>query len=170
MKFLDQKAPSDDRIAHLLSLAYPQLIVVLKSLKNELCKQPSPICDIMKHWNSPFPAMCIAFDRTTGRHRDKNGCFHGVDVMYPLGDFSGGDFCLPELGITFKWTPGCFAAVDGRTFTHEVMDWSGKERICVIHFIRRFILDHLEVLYPEDQTNVLTSQFFAPHLDLSRFE
>jgi hypothetical protein len=170
MVFLDQKSPSDDCITHLLSLAYPKLTAVFACLKERLSEQPSPICDIMNHWNSSFPAMCIAFDRTTGRHRDQNGCHHGVDVMYPLGDFSGGDFCLPELGISFRWTPGCLAAIDGRTFTHEVFDWSGEERICVIHFIRRFVLDHLEVPYPEDQTNVLTSQFFVRHLDLSLFD
>jgi len=39
-------------------------------------------------------------------------------------------------------------AVCGKVFLHEVADWSGGERVCVSHYMKDNVHEHLEVCHP----------------------
>jgi len=48
------------------------------------------------------------------------------------GTHTKAELSVPELGVHLSYRHGDVVAVCGKVFLHEVADWSGGERVCVV--------------------------------------
>jgi len=55
---------------------------------------------------------------------------------------------LLELGVHLSYRPGDVVALSGKLFMHEVGELSGGVRICVSHYMKDNVHEHLEVNRP----------------------
>lgn len=53
-----------------------------------------------------WSSRAIVLNKTTRIHRDLDDACQGFCALLPLGNFTGGDLCLPELGIKLSCPPG----------------------------------------------------------------
>jgi hypothetical protein len=51
---------------------------------------------------------------------------------------------LPDLGLKLDYGPGTGVFLCGNVLTHAVNDWSGGDRVCYAHFLRKKVLQRLE--------------------------
>ncbi|KAI0007275.1 hypothetical protein F4779DRAFT_643313 [Xylariaceae sp. FL0662B] len=61
----------------------------------------------------------------TQRHRDTKDVFGGLTGLLTLGQYRGGNLCLPQLGIKVPYGPGSCALIRGDALEHLVQDFSG---------------------------------------------
>ncbi|KAI1077664.1 hypothetical protein F5B20DRAFT_592706 [Whalleya microplaca] len=61
----------------------------------------------------------------TQRHCDKHDIKHGFASLIPLGNYSGGDLCFPQLGLKLDYKPGSCLIFRGTELEHFVEDWQG---------------------------------------------
>ncbi|KAI0024321.1 hypothetical protein F4780DRAFT_768939 [Xylariomycetidae sp. FL0641] len=61
----------------------------------------------------------------TQRHRDIRDVEGGVAGLLSLGNYTGGNLCLPDLGVKVPYRPGTAAIVAGDVLEHLVLDYTG---------------------------------------------
>lgn len=89
---------------------------------------------------TPFPSIAVLSQRQTKTHYDRNGHLYMVDCIVTAGDYSGGEFRMPELGLTAEYGPGSLIIFRGRLFKHSVAPWSGPSRKCICLFTWQSVL------------------------------
>ena len=95
-------------------------------------------------WPSVFNGITVITNRNTPSHRDGKGHGPWFDLLYSGGYHTRAKFSIPELRANFTYQPGTVIALCGRVFRHEVMEWSGKDRLCLAHYMRHEIQDRLQ--------------------------
>ena len=70
------------------------------------------------------------------------------DLLVSAGTHTQAKLSVPELGVHLSYRPGDVVAVCGKGFLHEVEDWSGGERVCMSHYMKDNVHEHLEVQCP----------------------
>ena len=78
---------------------------------------------------------------------DQNGHEPWFDLLYSGGSHDKALFNIPEMHASFTYSPGTLVAICGKIFRHEVMKWSGKDRLCLAHYFRLPVVTRLN---PED--------------------
>lgn len=119
----------------------------------------------LRNWPSVFTGVTCVVNRITPPHRDRNGFKAGFDFLLTGGDYSG-ELRLRDIGITFPYRPGCVVALAGRVLTHEVGSWSGKDRICMAHWIRERVFMKLGI----DDLHWPTVQVLRSRLKVRKFD
>ncbi|KAI0010968.1 hypothetical protein F4779DRAFT_575387, partial [Xylariaceae sp. FL0662B] len=61
----------------------------------------------------------------TQRHSDINDIAGGMAGLVTLGDYKGGNMCLPQLGLKIPYAPGTCAVIAGDVLDHLITDYSG---------------------------------------------
>ncbi|KAI1081826.1 hypothetical protein F5B20DRAFT_588382 [Whalleya microplaca] len=61
----------------------------------------------------------------TQRHSDTNDIAGGMAGLVTLGDYKGGNLCLPQFGLKVPYVPGTCAVIAGDVLDHLVTDYSG---------------------------------------------
>ncbi|KAI1082947.1 hypothetical protein F5B20DRAFT_597160 [Whalleya microplaca] len=61
----------------------------------------------------------------TQRHRDTNDIAAGLAGLVSLGNYTGGNLCIPQLGCKVPYKPGTCAIIRGDGLDHLVSDYSG---------------------------------------------
>lgn len=139
------KSPLDQRINNIVSWWFPKFHAATTQCKAKVIDAAKPKGELVAAWESIYPHVALGYNRETHKHRDCGGLTHGLDCLLLTGEFEGGDLYLQDLNLVVEWRPGDFCAFDGKTFTHEVREWSGKERLCFIYFVKRNIFEHFGV-------------------------
>jgi hypothetical protein len=117
-------------------------------------KQPELLdIDIKTHghvqsWNSVFSGISVITNRITTRHRDTGGAFPWPDVLLSCGTHKTAHFHLNDVKAQLSYSPSTVVAVCGRVLSHSVPEWSGGERVCVAHFMRKEVHHRLGVFSP----------------------
>ena len=65
-----------------------------------------------------FPLRAILVNTHTEPHVDKDDWVGGWAWLAPFGAFTGGDLCVPQLGIRVPMPAGSIVGIQGREFTH----------------------------------------------------
>ncbi|KAI1078825.1 hypothetical protein F5B20DRAFT_571361 [Whalleya microplaca] len=78
-----------------------------------------------------FSLWAVLINVMTDDHKDRSDWFHGFAGLVPVGDFSGGDLLLRELGLQIESKPGCVQLVRGRELAHSISKWSGRRFVVV---------------------------------------
>lgn len=104
----------------------------------------------------PFVMRALLVNLMTYEHRDTGDWHHGYAFLLPVGDYSGGDLVLRELGLQIEAPPGCLQMFRGRELRHSITKWTGRRFVCVNvthEAVRRWALRSLG----EDVTETPTS-------------
>lgn len=72
---------------------------------------------------SMYSTHSIVYNRSTGLHRDRHNPPALMDTLLVGGDFTGGDFLVPELGLRIPYGPGTLLISRGGCMVHGVADW-----------------------------------------------
>jgi hypothetical protein len=95
-----------------------------------------------------FPLRAVLINSLTEEHVDLGDWAGGWAWMGVFGDFAGGDFCLPQLGIRVPMPPGSIVGIRGSLLRHFVSCWKG-ERYSVVHFFKQ----SLRSIQPSDRND-----------------
>jgi hypothetical protein len=68
----------------------------------------------------------------TDYHKDSSDWHYGLAWLIPVGDYTGGDLILHDLGLQTKAPPGSLIAIRGRELAHAITEWKGKSRFVVV--------------------------------------
>jgi hypothetical protein len=62
-------------------------------------------------------------------HVDWNDNLNGYAIIFGVGDYTGGEFCIPQLGYRIPLRPGAVLAVRTRLLAHCTHTGSGRRLI-----------------------------------------
>lgn len=79
----------------------------------------------------PFMMRALLVNLMTYEHKDTGDWHHGYAFLLPVGDYSGGDLVLRELGLQIEAPPGCLQMFRGRELSHSITNWTGRRFVCV---------------------------------------
>lgn len=104
----------------------------------------------------PFVMRALLVNLMTYEHQDTGDWHHGYAFLLPVGDFTGGDLVLRELGLQIEAPAGCLQMFRGRELKHSITKWAGRRFVCVNvthESVRRWALRSLGEEVTEDQTS-----------------
>lgn len=96
-------------------------------------------------WPSVFSGVSMISNRVTPGHRDTGGRYEWYDLLASVGPYENGDFQLPDLGLTIRYTPGSLLGVVGKLQRHA-MPWFQGERICYAYFMKDDVHESAHVI------------------------
>jgi hypothetical protein len=67
---------------------------------------------------------------------------HGITWVVPLGDWTGGEFCAPQLGVKIPMRPGQILGVMTKLLAHCGAPVTGGRRVVLTLFTDHFLLNH----------------------------
>ncbi|KAK8006007.1 hypothetical protein PG991_012304 [Apiospora marii] len=67
----------------------------------------------------------LGINAHTQRHRDTSDVRGGYAGLFTLGQYTGGNLCIPQLGIKVPYAPGACALLRGDRMDHLVADYTG---------------------------------------------
>jgi hypothetical protein len=130
--------------------------------------------DVAGSWSSHFTGIAVIINRKTLAHRDGNGMPSWYDFLLGIGDYHDCTLDMPDLGLQLDYGPGTGVFLCGNSIRHEVRDWSGGDRVCYAHFLRKKVLERLNVelsgwseqkdfctIIPEDKCRELGMRYLA---------
>ncbi|TFK60397.1 hypothetical protein BDN72DRAFT_779467 [Pluteus cervinus] len=79
----------------------------------------------------PFTNFVVNICASTSAHKDSND--EGLCVVIPFGDYTGGELCLYEPGLTFPIQPGDILMFPSSKFTHFNLHFNGFRGSFVLH-------------------------------------
>lgn len=104
----------------------------------------------------PFVMRALLVNLMTYEHRDEGDWHKGYAFLVPVGDYSGGDLVLRELGLQIEAPPGCLQMFRGRELRHSITKWTGRRFVCVNvthEAVRRWALRSLGEEFTETPTS-----------------
>ncbi|KAG6355146.1 hypothetical protein INS49_004227 [Diaporthe citri] len=104
----------------------------------------------------PFSMRALLVNLMTYEHQDTGDWHHGYAFLLPVGDFTGGDLVLRELGLQIEAPSGCLQMLRGRELRHSITKWSGRRFVCVNvthESVRRWALRSLGEEVNEEKTS-----------------
>ncbi|KAI3393117.1 hypothetical protein diail_4716 [Diaporthe ilicicola] len=108
----------------------------------------------------PFTMKALLVNLMTYEHKDTGDWHRGYAFLLPVGDFTGGDLVLRELGLQIEAPPGCLQMFRGRELRHSITTWTGRRFVCVNvthEAVRRWALRSLGEDVTESRTTNATS-------------
>ena len=75
-------------------------------------------------------------------HLDFNDDRHSISWVVPFGDWTGGEFCLPQLGVKIPVRPGQALAVMTKILIHCTAPITNGRRVILTLFCDQTLLKH----------------------------
>ena len=130
--------------------------------KNKL-SEPDKLHNVAMHenvslWPSIYTGIGVITNRVTPPHRDNGGCVQWYDLLASCSMHSKATLDVAEIQATFAYPPGTVIQICGKILTHQVDSWVGGERICIAHYMRNMVHEHLGI----DQPMWSRRQFYLP--------
>lgn len=92
--------------------------------------------------------MDIIANRTTESHYDKGGANTYYDNLLSLGQDHNACLELDKLQGRFAYQPGTSVLFSGKALSHQVLEWSGGERVVIAHYAKDGIHNRLGLSRP----------------------
>jgi hypothetical protein len=147
-KYMATRSLNDQKVNHMTKLIHPVFHAALTTAKDRVRDNSAEGAEWASQWSSDYLNQAIFENRWTQIHRDSSGAQYCADFLSILGSFEGGDLHLPDLNLTLEWRPNACCMFDGRTFSHEVLKWTGEKRICLVNYIWESSMNDLGVVLP----------------------
>lgn len=122
----------------------------IKSIQQSLHPN-APFIENVLNWPSVFSGISVISNRKTKYHTDKGGHDSVFDLLVSCGTHSNCKIKVPELKLSFSYNPGTIVAVNGSFLHHAVEEWSGGDRICYAHYMKRNVHKRTGVTRPQWQ-------------------
>jgi Oxygenase domain of the 2OGFeDO superfamily len=90
----------------------------------------------------------ILVNLMTTDHRDKSDWVRGFAALLPVGEYTGGDLLLRQLGLRIESPPGCVQFIRGHELSHSITKWNGRRFVIVsvIHeAVRKWALEQISL-------------------------
>lgn len=145
--------PASGVMGALLGVIHPDLydagIQALRTIIQDptVVKEHSAVLNLLTAWTSPYSAYSVISNRVTDIHRDVYARPEWYDLLATLGNYSGGRFELPGIGITLDYPPGTLVGICGKVLMHGVPEVNGS-RVCIAHYMRDDVHDMLKIPAP----------------------
>jgi hypothetical protein len=83
----------------------------------------------------PWSIRAFLVNLMTTEHKDTSDWKFGFAGLVPVGEFTGGDLLLRELGLQIVARSGCVQLIRGRELRHSISEWEGRRFVvvCVTH-------------------------------------
>jgi hypothetical protein len=83
----------------------------------------------------PWSIRAFLVNLMTTEHKDTSDWKFGFAGLVPVGEFTGGDLLLRELGLQIVAHSGCVQLIRGRELRHSISEWEGRRFVvvCVTH-------------------------------------
>ncbi len=94
-------------------------------------------------WSSIFTGIGLIANRITPPHRDQNGHAPFYDLLLSAGTHTHARFKVIDFDASFLYKPGTVIALCGAVFRHALLDFKGKDRLCLAHFMRYNMVDRV---------------------------
>jgi hypothetical protein len=78
-----------------------------------------------------FSIIAFLVNLKTTEHKDESDWKFGFAGLVPVGEYTGGDLLLRELGLRIRAPPGCLQLIRGRELRHSIADWEGRRFVVV---------------------------------------
>jgi hypothetical protein len=95
----------------------------------------------------PFIIKALLVNVMTNEHKDLSDWKFGFAALVPVGDFTGGDLLLRELGLRIEAPSGCIQFMRGHELAHSIAKWEGRRFVVVAathEAVRRFAQRQME--------------------------
>ncbi|KAJ7142159.1 hypothetical protein C8R46DRAFT_886706 [Mycena filopes] len=89
-----------------------------------------------------FYTMAVKEGSSERIHVDWNDNLHKFALIFTAGDYTGGEFCIPQLGIRIPFLPGSVVAVRTRLLAHCSAPVLSGRRIVFTCFTDSTLLEH----------------------------
>lgn len=121
----------------------PELFAEYLSVSKTLSEMEAPIkFETRRQGQDPFTMKALLVNSMTYEHKDKSDWIQGFAGLVPLGDYTGGDLLLRELGLLLESKPGSVQLLRGRELRHSITKYAAGRRfvpVLVTHeAVRRF--------------------------------
>lgn len=117
----------------------PKIYDFLEWVVQRLCQEMPATNSAHANIRNIFASMSILIGSATGLHKDSNSDPDLVETSITFGNYIGGNFLLPELGVTAALGPRLFPMFFKRSFLHGVATWAplspGDQRRCLVSYI-----------------------------------
>lgn len=155
---MEEIAPVEQLLDKLISAISPRLHGAASKAMDEVrWGQPSEgsttwgqseISEVARCWPSVVSGISVISNRASLCHTDINGLKEWYDFLLTAGTYNECVFRLPDLELELEYLPRTMVALNGRVFRHEVVGWSGGERVCYAHWVRPTVLKALSIDIP----------------------
>ena len=105
--------------------------------------------DHVESWNSVYSGISVISNRITVRHRDDGGSSPWYDLLLSAGTHQKAFLHLDDIKAQLSYNPGTVVMVCGKVLSHSLPEWSGGERICLAHWMRKEVHYRLGIYSPE---------------------
>lgn len=102
---------------------------------------------VLRHWPSPFTGLSIIRNLESITHRDTKAHRASFDLLATFGEYSGGRFYVPTLGLYFRYEPGTVITLAGNVLEHGACEVEG-DRTCLSNFWHQKVAEALQVAEP----------------------
>lgn len=109
----------------------PELLQEYTRVADEVAKLDYIHFQTRRGSREPFLMRALLVNLMTYEHKDTGDWHHGFAFLLPVGNFSGGDLVLRELGLQVEAPPGCMQMFRGRELRHSISKWTGRRFVCV---------------------------------------
>ncbi|KAJ7016280.1 hypothetical protein C8F04DRAFT_1281994 [Mycena alexandri] len=89
-----------------------------------------------------FTTMAVKEGGSERIHIDWNDNLHKYALIFAAGDWEGGEFCIPQLGIRIPLRPGQVLAVRTRLLAHCTAPITSGRRLVFTCFTNSLLLEH----------------------------
>lgn len=91
---------------------------------DEAAKMKMSDNDFLSYW-------AVATNSRTNQHTDAGDMHKGIAHVLTLGDYTGGRFFVPELGMSVQYRPGSVGLIRGAELNHFVSEFWGERNFAV---------------------------------------
>lgn len=96
-----------------------------------------PFLENVLKWSSIFSGITVITNRKTKYHKDRGGHDSVFDLLLSCGTHSCCKLNVKELKLSFSYNPGTVVALNGSFLHHGVDGWTGGDRICYAHYMKK---------------------------------
>lgn len=112
----------------------------VKACQNQQAQLNPTYLSQVTDWPSSFTGITVISNRETPSHQDTGTFDAAYDILLTGGEYSDCTLRLEDIDGHFEYGPGALVAICGRVLRHEVLKWSGKDRICYAHYLKDDVL------------------------------
>ncbi|KAK8137519.1 hypothetical protein PG984_003012 [Apiospora sp. TS-2023a] len=110
-----------DVIRFLVETLDPEYYAFCREVYNHIPEQSR-----LKTTENDFLSLfALGINGYTQRHRDTSDLAGGMAGSMTFGDYTGGNLCIPHLGLRVRYAPGACTILRGDRMDHLVTDFSG---------------------------------------------
>lgn len=130
-----------------LSYIDPEWFAALASIRQGLYNSNSSNRLVQSINPSLWPSHTVTWDRHIDAHYDTKDHPRGWSALSVYGTFvSGGELCIPTLGLRMRLTPRDTAYIRGTMLEHQIMDFQGGHRFAHTSYLPFSMVHHYQHL------------------------